>query len=440
MDTIGIIAEYNPFHNGHLYQIRQIKALTGAKNIVAVMSGDFVQRGTPAWTDKYLRTQMALSQGVDLVFELPVTFATSSAETFARAGISLLSSLGFVDGVCFGGECDNLLLLQEIASFLANPPASFEITIHHLTANGVSYPAARQQALKNFFPEAFEKYPELFSKPNNILALEYLKAIQQLKSPLTPFLIQRKGTGYHSDSLTGSFASATAIRKAGFLDKQEYSFLNTIAPLVPEYVQKLLKEQANRYPITENDFSDLLYYRLLHLTQKDSSILDMTEEILHRIQKKLPAFVSYSDFIPEIKTKQYTYSRISRVLLHCLLDITTDHLSTSYPPYARLLGLRREKSVLLRHKTGIPVITKPADGLAQIHRFYNSIAEETHTSFIMLSKAIPSFYTHNVTDCIHYACGLYQKDIFAANLYRQVQNTHLHSNHPNEYYCQPIIF
>ena len=134
MNTIGIIAEDNPFHNGHLYQINKIKALTGAENIVAVMSGDFVQRGTPAWTDKYLRTKMALSQGIDLVFELPAVFAVSSAETFARAGVSLLTSLGFVDGICFGSECDSFSLLQNIASFLANPDAAYEETIHRLTA------------------------------------------------------------------------------------------------------------------------------------------------------------------------------------------------------------------------------------------------------------------------------------------------------------------
>lgn len=461
MNTIGIIAEYNPFHNGHHYQIETIKAQTGAKHVVVVMSGDFVQRGTPAWTDKYLRAQMTLSCGADMVFELPVSFATASAEAFARAGVSILTSLCFVDGICFGSECDNLPLLQEIAEFLAVPSNSFEESIRLLTAKGISYPAARAQALSEYFNDPCQNNPTLFSAPNNILAIEYLKAIRQSDSHLIPFLIPRKDSGYHSENIGTAFASATAIRKASFSSIEHIKllsnskdtnshfdtikppnpkevFLRTIASAVPKEVLHILEENDNRYPITENDFSTLLYYRLIKASPDDTNILDMTEEILYRIQKRLPAFTSFSDFTEKIKTKQYTYSRISRVLLHCLLDITdlknssisnefsievqhnknvspTDKFSLPYVPYARLLGFRREASILLRNETAIPIITKPADGLAQMKEFYT---EENY---------------------MNHACTLYNRDIFSSNLYQQVQNTTLGCKRKNEYYNQPII-
>lgn len=437
VNTIGIIAEYNPFHNGHFYQIDSIRRQTGARNIVVVMSGDFVQRGTPAWTDKYLRTKMALACGADLVFELPVAFSTSSAESFARAGVSLLTSLGFVDGICFGSEYDNLSVLQEIAAFLANPSSSFEESVHTLTAKGISYPAARQQALTDHFETPCPASLSLLSEPNTILALEYLKAILQQNSHLTPFLLPREGGSYHKEELDGSFASATAIRKAVFADcpssaafspspAQKEVFLKTIAAVVPKNVLTLLREHDSHYPITENNFSDLLYYRLAHLSEKDMEILDMTEEIFNRIQKHMQDFTSFSDFTAQIKTKQYTYSRISRVLLHCLLDITAESVAAAsasaaipYVPYARLLGFRLEKSGLLRKDSGLPVITKPADGFSQINSFYHNLPSA--------KSGIP------------YAHSLYGKDISASNLYRQVQNSTLGCKRANEYHCQPVI-
>ena len=479
MNTIGIITEYNPFHNGHRYQIETIKARTGAQNIIIVMSGDFVQRGTPAWTDKYLRTQMALSCGADMVFELPVSFATASAEAFARAGVSILTSLGFVDGICFGSECDNLPLLQEIADFLATPPASFEETIHTLTASGISYPAARAQALNDHFKDSCQNYPTFFSEPNNILALEYLKAIRQSDSHLTPFLIHRKDSGYHSETLDTPLASATAIRKMSLsanvhirqlLNAESMTtshidtttpqiskevFLRTIASVVPKEVLHILAENTTRYPITENDFSTLLYYRLTHLKESDTTILDMTEDILYRIQKLLPDFTTFSDFTAKLKTKQYTYSRISRVLLHSLLDIrefSADSITLPYVPYARLLGFRKEKSALLRHKTAIPVITKPADGTSQIKEFYtnvinlllqdnttdNDLIQNNMLSFHLKENTASSSFSTIIENYLSHACALYEKDISASNLYRQVQNMTLGCNRSNEYRMQPL--
>lgn len=406
MNTIGIIAEYNPFHNGHKYQIQKAREQTAAKHVVIVMSGDFVQRGTPAWTDKYLRTQMALACGADLVFELPVYFSCASAETFATAGVSLFTSLGFVDGICFGAECKNLSTLYAVAECLSQPSEYLERQIKMLVSSGQSYPAAREQALKNCYPNLFFQEPDFLSSPNNILAIEYLKAIQKMSSPLIPHLIPRTDAGYHETipNKHSPFLSATAIRLLA--EKNNPSFPASAAPYLPKEVISLLSEHPFRYGISEDDFSELLYYRLLTLSKKDEQILDMNPELYQRIQKYKNHMTSFSSFSEMIKTRQYTRSRIHRVLLHLLLNIEKS-LPPSVP-YARLLGFRKEKSFLLRKIQEIPMITKPADGKKQLS--FSATAEH-----------------------------LYEKDLFAANLYTMIQNRTLKSL-PNEFVQKPIIW
>lgn len=426
MNTIGIIAEYNPFHKGHAYQIAEIKRQTGVQNIVVVMSGDFVQRGMPAWTDKYLRTQMALSQGVDFVFELPVVYATASAESFALGGVSLLSSLGFVDGICFGSECGDLALLQKIADFLCCPPADFDNLIKMYLTDGLSYPSAREKALTKLLEKEIENASSLLSSPNNILAIEYLKAIKQCNSPLMPFTIVRKGNAYHDNNLSGFFPSASAIRNTFFKafeknnrlhtlfsaihnnnqqDSQYLLALSSLKEALPDTVFQILTKNTATLPMHSNFFSDLMYYRLMHLTQNDLDILDMTPELYHRIANERKNFTNYLSFIDRIKTKQYTYSRVSRVLLHLLLDIYGKDLF--FPvPYARLLGFNKEKSALLRNIENIPIITKPADGPDIIEAFIKN--SSTDTPFGNVSS--------------EQCKALYHKDITCADLYSHLQN------------------
>ena len=293
------------------------------------MSGDFVQRGTPAWTDKYLRTKMALLNQADLVFEMPVVYASSSAETFALAGVSLLNSLGFVDMLCFGSECGDLLKLQDIATFMQHPPKDFYQTITSYTAKGFSFPLARKKAFLDCYKTSnpdttqtsdfLNEYASILDDPNNILAIEYLKAIQTCNSPLKPVTIKRSDAGYHNTDLNAQMhlASASAIRQ-NFFDPHT---LTQVQSYLPASVYQLLQKKNNRFPITENDFSDLLYYRLCHLNESDKDILDLSDELFFRIKKELSSYTDYRSFIEKIKTKQYTYTRISRVLLHLLLDI-----------------------------------------------------------------------------------------------------------------------
>ncbi len=517
METIGIIAEYNPFHNGHRYQIEEIKKRTGAKNIVIVMSGNFVQRGLPAWTDKYLRTHMALSCGADFVFELPVCYSTASAGLFAHAGVSLLHSLGFVDGICFGCECTDLPLLSEIADFLANPCTDFDRTVKKLVSEGINYPAARAEALcRQIFASAkqipaataqsglFKAAPAnqaqneyskevpaattqnglfkaasaysrealltVLSSPNTILAIEYLKALRRQNSPLIPLPVGRCDNGYHSTETKAAFSSSAAIRQKSLTAMQEAGFsgksgnkkagqiekglpaaheiIKAIAPAMPEAAVSLLTGNTGTFPVTEDAFSDVLYYRLCQRNERDGEILDMTTELLNRIYNIYDDFKTFSVFLSELKTKQYTYSRCSRAVLHLLLNIyKTDVLcqqaekpqpENRFPdiPYARLLGFRRQKSHLLRQITQLPVITKPADGIRDIHRFYteayrSSNCKETGSAYAPQANAF--------TDYLHYADRLYQKDIFAANLYAQVQSRLAGTLSVSEWRQGPVI-
>lgn len=456
MKTLGIIAEYNPFHNGHLYQIQKAKELTKADCVVVVMSGDFVQRGAPAWTDKYLRAKMALHSQVDLIFEIPVVYSVSSAEAFALAGVSLLTSLGFVDMLCFGSECGDISKLQKAADFLQQPPECFHTAITSYTASGLSFPIARKQAFLDCYPVAAQKdgtltdsandFAAILDSPNNILAIEYLKAIKTCQSHLTPITIKRSDAGYHNTDLDRhtQLASASAIRQSfcttsDTLTSKEQdttTMTDKPAPLIsngdllaqiqlyfPDAVYCIMQKEQNHFPITENAFSDLLYYRLCHLSESDKDILDMSEELFFRIRKELASYTDYLSFIEKVKTKQYTYTRVSRVLLHLLLDITKEDLlltkQDSFPfvPYARLLGFSKEKSAYLRYDTKIPVITKPADGMAQIRDFY----KDSDTAYVQT------------------ALTLYEKDLFASNLYSRVQSRVLKCALIDEYHQKPVI-
>lgn len=371
LKTVGIVAEYNPFHNGHLYQLGEAKRLSGADFAVAIMSGSFVQRGTPAFLDKMNRTKMALESGIDLVIELPVRYATASAEYFSMGAISLLENLGIIDSLCFGSECGDTMSMKIIAEYIQKDCDDFNKSIAKHVKNGFSFPAAREKALFEHcksIPE--ETVRNIICSPNNILGIEYLKALSYLSSNITPFTVRRKQTGYHDPSLEiapdedYSIHSATAIRSA----LEKYTDLKAIQASVPDNVYQLL-EQTKTYPVTPNLLSDMLYYAIATSTVEElSSILDITPDLARTIKNCLPEFENFEQFIFVLKSKQFTYTRISRCLLHIILGIQNYHLkgltSKEIAPYARVLGFRRPASILLKEakqKSRIPIITKMAD-------------------------------------------------------------------------------
>lgn len=407
--TLGIIAEYNPFHNGHRYQIEEIKRRTGAKIIIAVMGGNFLQRGTPAMADKYLRTEMALSCGADFVFELPAVFATASAESFAYGGISLLHQMGCVDGICFGSECGDLAPLSAIADFLQQEPEDYREQLCSLIATGLSYPAARERLLTRHLPEIFQAHPDLLAAPNNILAIEYLKALRQLGSPMVPLTIPRSDLGYHAEDAKGQFLSASAIRNL-IENVNEAMADASLSRYLPEDVQSILANHRERFSLTVDDFSEYLFYSLASLEESAAlSLSDMSPDLWNRIKGGRSEFRDYSSFISLLKSKQYTHSRISRVLCHILLQIKKEYLQSpssgqKIPAlYGRILGLRMENSAFLRNIQHFPLINKAANGEQIL---------ENHAEEEIPSPAERQTY-------LHLAKAHLQVDFNAAALYRR---------------------
>lgn len=368
MKTVGLITEYNPFHNGHAYHIEKAKMLTGADRVIVVMSGDFVQRGAPAVMPKHLRAKSALLSGASLIIELPVCFATGSAEYFAQGSISLLNQLGCIDSICFGSECGDLHLLKEIAQILADEPIEYQIALKQALKEGASFPAARQEALNIYS----DKYSEILASPNNILGIEYLKALAKIHSKMEPFTIKRIGAGYHDMDIDGQFSSATAIRSdiyqlADVNSSSESLPLTHIQTQVPSSCHELMKKNyQTRYPVKADDFSLLLKAKLLSETAGSlSHYLDMSPELANRILRLRNDYLSFEQFCDLLKTKELTRSRISRSFIHVLLGITNDWLTAmkAPAPYARILGFRRDHADLLgilKRTSDIPLITSPA--------------------------------------------------------------------------------
>ena len=368
MKTVGLITEYNPFHNGHAYHIEKAKMLTGADRVIVVMSGDFVQRGAPAVMPKHLRAESALLSGASLIIELPVCFATGSAEYFAQGSISLLNQLGCKDSICFGSECGDLHLLKEIAQILADEPIEYQTALKQALKEGASFPAARQEALNIYS----DKYSEILASPNNILGIEYLKALAKIHSKMEPFTIKRIGAGYHDMDIDGQFSSATAIRSdiyqlADVNSSSESLPLTHIQTQVPSSCHELMKKNyQTRYPVKADDFSLLLKAKLLSETAGSlSHYLDMSPELANRILRLRNDYLSFEQFCDLLKTKELTRSRISRSFIHVLLGITNDWLTAmkAPAPYARILGFRRDHADLLgilKRTSDIPLITSPA--------------------------------------------------------------------------------
>lgn len=382
MKITGIIAEYNPFHNGHKYHLNEARRLTGADYIVAVISGDFMQRGTPAITDKHTRAKMALQNGADLVLELPLFYSAGSAEFFALGAVTLLDKLGAVDSLCFGSECGDIHALSRIASILLDEPEGFRLTLQNEIKKGSSFPKARSTALRDYLSATSPlsaDFSHILSSPNNILGIEYMKALLARQSGITPYTVARKGNDYHDDLLTADYrslhetalSSATAIRNC--ITHPESSFDTSLAAVkehVPASVYKILEDNYQKnLPIDSSDFSLLLRYRLFMEAENDyTRYLDITSDLSDKIEKNKNNFVDYEQFCTLLKSKDMTYSRISRSLLHILLDMTNADLFTftqdDYIYYARILGLRKASTNMLgqlKASTSIPLISKLAD-------------------------------------------------------------------------------
>lgn len=374
MKTVGLITEYNPFHNGHLYHLEKAKELTGADYAVVVMSGNFLQRGVPAITGKWERSEMALKCGADLVIELPVCYSTGSAEYFSSGAIAALDKLGVVDSVCFGSECGNVALLSAIAHILADEPEGYKKRLRSCLKSGLSFPSARSAALTGYLsstdtdsevdPIVLEK---TFSNPNNILGIEYIKAIIKRKSPMEPTTIKRICSGYHEAEITGPICSATSLRNE-IMNNNDPEILRGH---IPDPVLAIIeKSRAVSFPVFENDFSALLKYQLLMKRSRGedlSGCLDVSKDLAARIYNNLDSFSGFSQFASLLKSRDVTHSRITRSLIHILLDLKEDEISSfisdDYISYLRVLGFKKDSSELLgavKRRGTAPLLTKPA--------------------------------------------------------------------------------
>lgn len=401
MKTAGIIAEYNPFHCGHAYHIKQTKKETGADYIIAVMSGNFVQRGAPALLNKYERTKMALENGVDLVLELPTITALSSAEGFARGGVSILTGLGVVTDISFGceiSESSDVRYLQDVACLFVQEPSGYRQLLSSYLKQGLSFPSARMRAAGEYLGSkscgGSVRQAELLKNPNNILAVEYLKAICKYKYTIRPCFIPRCGGAYHDPDMNKSFASATAIRNYLFHDHMPGSNPNRLKRVVPDSVSDTLFDAFSQNMfLQENDFSDLLYHALTDHYHNLGQFGCVNDDFIQRLQKQLEHFESWSQFAMLLKTKNRTYTSISRYFSHVLNGIRQEHLTQAssfrFAPYARILGFQKKAAPLLKelqNKSRIPVITSIAGQIDDLKTCQKNLLE--------LDIRASQFYSH----------------------------------------------
>lgn len=379
MITTAIIAEYNPFHNGHAYQIRKAKELTGADCIIVILGGNFMQRGEPAFMDKYIRTEMALTSGADLVLELPVCYAASSAEYFAKGAVSLLNALGIVDYLCFGSECGDLALLKDAASVLAGEPEQYKALLKEGVKKGYSFPRARTDALSAFLSDC-----SFLESPNNILALEYLKALLLSDSAIKPVTVKRLGADYHNSSFyteaDAAYPSAKSVREC-LLTAGDDLVSGSLSHYVPKAVLSLLSAHRNQsYPVVADDFSQALIFKLLEDRHKKktspyASYLDITNDFSDKIAKNLYRYTTVGAFCGLLKSKELTHTRVSRNLFHILLSLTSSDLEeyTAHGTvfYAHLLGINKSKPELtksLKANSSLPLLVKPSNSASLLSK------------------------------------------------------------------------
>jgi predicted nucleotidyltransferase len=374
LSVIGLVVEYNPFHNGHLYHFNTTLDITQAEYSVCVISGNFVQRGEPAIVNKWSRAHMALNAGIDLIIELPVIFCVQSAEIFAYGAVSLLDKLGIVDAICFGSEIGDINVLKKLAAIISKEPEEYKNYIRAEINKGSSFAVSRSKALVNYFNMNnintgvdINNLELLMQSSNNILALEYIKWLIRLKSTITPITIKRIHSNYNDETLENPIASATAIRKA----IAGGDLINSISQHVPNYVLDIMVKDFmdGKGPVFIEDFFQPILCLMRRMSEHElSDIMDVNEGLENRIKKAAIKSSNLNELIDNIKSKRYAETRIRRILIHALLGLKKNDLTlfknTGGPQYVRVLGFSEKgKNLLSKMKSTcpIPVITNTSD-------------------------------------------------------------------------------
>ncbi len=430
----GIVAEFNPFHNGHAYLIRKVRESFHADRIYVAMSGNFVQRGLPAIVDKYTRTRMALKGGVDLIAEIPLIYATASAEYYAGAGALILQKLGCTH-IAFGAECEDTDLLYAMADYLSRESDDYKEALKENLKKGLSYPAAREVALCCVCNEFSNKeIRDLFSGSNNILALEYLRAIRRFGLDLIPIIIRRQGSDYNDATLSDEYPSATALRAlirkdAVRMDDPSLTAIEgnalSLEDSIPEDAILFLEEAIRTNTIVQpDDLLSVIQYALLK--EKDlTAFFDLSEDMEGRIRSLSAYPKTYHGLLDTLSCANLAKSRISRALMHVLLDIRqadADTLkSAAAIPYIRLLGIRKntvDLGNLIKH-ADIPVFIRMAEATGIIDSAYSDLQNKK-----LISK--------------DFVLSLFERECFANQLYDQIVNQKAGAELLNEF-REPFI-
>lgn len=335
--VLGIIAEYNPFHNGHLYHLQNSLKLTNADYTIAIITGNFTQRGSTSLIDKWSKAEIALKNGIDLVIELPLLYSISSAENFAEGAIKILNSLNVVDYLSFGAETDDISTLNIIADTLYREPKEYKNILSHELSKGLSYPKARENALLMYLQD-IRRFTNVLSNPNNILGIEYLKALKKFKSPIMPVAIKRFDVGYNDTTYTENIASATAIRNI-----VKNNSLDILKKVVPENSFSTILENIKIGHILPDlsSFEKQIIYNLRSMSIEEiANLPDVSEGLEYAIKNAANSCNSIVEFLSIIKSKRYTSTRLQRILLYALLNITKKDMQISRKtvPYVRVLG------------------------------------------------------------------------------------------------------
>ena len=367
MKIAAVIAEFNPFHNGHRYLLEECRSLTQADAVLILMSGDYVQRGAPAIADGYFRARTALLGGADLVLFLPSRFVLRSAEGYASAAVSLLDSLNCVDFLVFGSECGDISLLWDCAKALSRESDLRKDILRRNLREGLSYPRARALA----YPE----YASVLDTPNNILGIEYLKALLSFQSGIEPYTVQRTGPGHNDKTPGKEYASASAIRDL-LSDRSDGSSGRIPSPIpqnavssdtlpIPEVCREALLAYCEEHSlVTSDDFSQLLGIRLMELRSREDLLLypDVDSDLAGTIFTNRLAYTGLTAYADRIKSKAYTMTRIRRALLRISLGLRED--GADRPLYARAAGFTAQGATLLseiKKRSTLPILTKNSE-------------------------------------------------------------------------------
>ena len=335
MKVAGIITEFNPFHKGHEYIISKAKEITNADYCIIITSGNFVQRGEPSFVDKYTKTYIALNHGADLVIELPVQFATASAEYFATSAITILNNLGIVDYLVFGTEIDDIHILEKTADILIDEPLEYKETLKNELKNGFSFPKARSVALSKVLENENIAFIE---QPNNILGLEYIKALKKLNSTIKPIGIKRIKAGYHEtfDDVDNPSSSYSASNIRNMDNKSQLNLLKEIDIMYENHY-------GISFPINkEKSFSAIAGANILKaVTAGENDYFDVSDFLWDKIKKNINKYTDFSSFVMMLKSKDISYSAISRALLHIGLGVSCQE---RYDPLCKYLNLLSRRS------------------------------------------------------------------------------------------------